>query len=131
MQSSLKKALSLHRRPNRQARRLVQLIPLYAHVSKLRLFASDNVIVKAEEVMWRIIQTYERPEKTSHSWRKEASVSSTCFGFLARPAAGTWTGGRGLNAQLDAFERADEPIQTQWHRPRPTAQLYNALGGGW
>lgn len=46
---------------------LSKLIPLYALVSKLRLIASDNVIVKAEEVMWRIIQTYERPEEDVHT----------------------------------------------------------------
>ena len=45
---------------------LSKLIPLYAQISKLRLFASDNVIAKAEEVMWRIIQTYERPEEDVH-----------------------------------------------------------------
>ena len=46
---------------------LSKLIPLYALISKLRLFASDNVISKAEEVMWRIIQTYEQPEHDVHT----------------------------------------------------------------
>jgi hypothetical protein len=46
---------------------LSKLIPLYAQISKLRLFASDNVIAKAEEVMWRVIQTYERPEEDVHT----------------------------------------------------------------
>ncbi len=40
-----------------------KFVRLYALVGKLRLFASANVISKAEEVMRRIIETYDLPNK--------------------------------------------------------------------
>jgi hypothetical protein len=38
-----------------------KFVRLYALVGKLRLFASANVISKAEEVMGRIVETYKLP----------------------------------------------------------------------
>src|SRR4030081_2362958 len=38
-----------------------KFVRLYALVGNLRLFASANVIVKAEEVMRRIVETYKLP----------------------------------------------------------------------
>jgi hypothetical protein len=40
-----------------------KFIGVYALASKLRLFASAEVLVKVEEVMMRLIQTYENPEQ--------------------------------------------------------------------
>jgi len=40
-----------------------KFVRLYALVGKLRLFASADVIVKAEEVMQRIIETYNLPNR--------------------------------------------------------------------
>jgi hypothetical protein len=40
-----------------------KIVRLYALVGKLRLFASANVISQAEEVMRRIIQTYDLPNR--------------------------------------------------------------------
>jgi hypothetical protein len=39
-----------------------RIIPLYATMGKLRLFASDRTIEAAEQVMDRIIETYYSPE---------------------------------------------------------------------
>jgi hypothetical protein len=39
-----------------------QIMPLYATMGKLRLFASDRTIEAAERVMERIIETYYTPE---------------------------------------------------------------------
>ncbi len=44
-----------------------KLVRLYAFMSKLRLFASDEVMEMAETVMRRIIVTYERPEQDVHA----------------------------------------------------------------
>jgi hypothetical protein len=43
-----------------------KLVNAYAIVSKLRLFASPLVLSTAEEVMDRIVQLYEGPEKNLH-----------------------------------------------------------------
>jgi hypothetical protein len=43
-----------------------KLVNVYAIISKLRLFASPFVLSAAEEVMDRIIQLYESPEKNLH-----------------------------------------------------------------
>jgi len=43
-----------------------KLVNVYAIISKLRLFASPIVLSAAEEVMDRIIQLYESPEKNLH-----------------------------------------------------------------
>jgi hypothetical protein len=40
-----------------------KFIALYALVAKLRLFASASVIAKAEEVMRRIVETYNLPNR--------------------------------------------------------------------
>jgi hypothetical protein len=40
-----------------------KFIGVYALASKLRLFASAEVLVKVEEVMMGLIQTYENPEQ--------------------------------------------------------------------
>src|SRR5258706_8452463 len=40
-----------------------KFVRLYALVGKLRLFASVNVISKAEEVMRRIVETYNLPNR--------------------------------------------------------------------
>jgi hypothetical protein len=40
-----------------------KFIGVYALASKLRLFASAEVLVKVEEVMMRLMQTYENPEQ--------------------------------------------------------------------
>jgi hypothetical protein len=40
-----------------------KFVPLYALASKLRLFASAEVLSELEELMRRIIETYEAPEK--------------------------------------------------------------------
>jgi hypothetical protein len=40
-----------------------KFVRLYALVGKLRLFASANVISKAEEVMRRIVETYNLPNR--------------------------------------------------------------------
>lgn len=44
-----------------------KFIRLYALVSKLRLFGSDKVIMKAEEVMGRILELYEAPKRDFHA----------------------------------------------------------------
>jgi hypothetical protein len=46
-----------------QAEDAKKFIGVYALASKLRLFASAEVLVKVEEVMMRLIQTYENPEQ--------------------------------------------------------------------
>jgi hypothetical protein len=43
-----------------------KLVHLYALVSKLRLFASPKVIATADEVMRRILETYEGPDRDVH-----------------------------------------------------------------
>jgi hypothetical protein len=43
-----------------------KLVNVYAIVSKLRLFASPLVLSTAEQVMDRIIELYESPEKNLH-----------------------------------------------------------------
>ena len=43
-----------------------KLVNVYAIVSKLRLFASPLVLSTAEQVMDRIIQLYQSPEKNLH-----------------------------------------------------------------
>ena len=53
-----------------------------------------------------------------------------------KAAIGLYEGGRKtfddvVKARLDAFERADELIQTQIEQASTTVQLYLALGGGW
>jgi hypothetical protein len=40
-----------------------KLVRLYALVGKLRLFASANVVSQAEEVMQRIVETYNLPNR--------------------------------------------------------------------
>ena len=40
-----------------------KFVHIYALVSKLRLFASRDVLVQVEELMLKIVQTYESPEK--------------------------------------------------------------------
>ena len=48
-----------------------KLVHLYALVSKLRLFAPPKVIATADEVMRRILQTYEGPDRDVHVLVKE------------------------------------------------------------
>jgi uncharacterized protein YqiB (DUF1249 family) len=43
-----------------------KLVRLYALVGKLRLFASANVVSQAEEVMQRIVETYNLPNRDFH-----------------------------------------------------------------
>jgi hypothetical protein len=49
-----------------------KFVRFYALASKLRLFASADVLAKVEELMMRIIETYESPEKDFHSAIKGA-----------------------------------------------------------
>jgi hypothetical protein len=51
-----------------------KLVHLYALVSKLRLFAPPKVIATADEVMRRILQTYEGPERDFHALVKEIDM---------------------------------------------------------
>jgi hypothetical protein len=44
-----------------------KLVRLYALVGKLRLFASANVVAQAEEVMQRIVETYNLPNRDFHN----------------------------------------------------------------
>jgi hypothetical protein len=44
-----------------------KLVRLYALVGKLRLFASANVVSQAEEVMQRIVETYNLPNRDFHN----------------------------------------------------------------
>ena len=44
-----------------------KLVRLYALVGKLRLFASAHVVSQAEEVMHRIIETYNLPNRDFHN----------------------------------------------------------------
>jgi hypothetical protein len=39
-----------------------KFVRIYATANKLRLFASTDVLAKVEELMVRLIQTYESPE---------------------------------------------------------------------
>jgi hypothetical protein len=43
-----------------------KLVRLYALIGKLRLFASANVVSQAEEVMQRIVETYNLPNRDFH-----------------------------------------------------------------
>jgi hypothetical protein len=49
-----------------------KFIRIYALMSKLRLFSSDHVISKAEEVMRRIVEIYEAPEQDFRASIKES-----------------------------------------------------------
>ncbi len=49
-----------------------KLVRLYAFMSKLRLFASDDVMEMAETVMGRIIATYESPEEDVRALMRRA-----------------------------------------------------------
>jgi hypothetical protein len=53
---------SLMNRPDEPTK----FVSIYALSCKLRLFASPEVLVKVEEVMMRLIQTYENPERNFH-----------------------------------------------------------------
>jgi hypothetical protein len=44
-----------------------RLVHLYALISKLRLFASPNVLSSAEEVARRIVDTYDKPDVDVHA----------------------------------------------------------------
>ena len=44
-----------------------KFVRLYALVGKFRLFAAANVILRAEEVMQLIIETYELPNRDFHN----------------------------------------------------------------
>ena len=44
-----------------------KIVRLYALVGKLRLFASANVVSQAEEVMQRIVETYDLPNRDFHN----------------------------------------------------------------
>lgn len=44
-----------------------KFVRLYALVGKLRLFASTNVVAKAEEIMRRIVETYHLPNRDFRS----------------------------------------------------------------
>jgi hypothetical protein len=44
-----------------------KLVRLYGLVGKLRLFASANVVSQAEEVMHRIVKTYNLPNRDFHN----------------------------------------------------------------
>lgn len=44
-----------------------KLVRLYSFMSRMRLFASDNVMDMAETVMRRIIATYERPDEDARA----------------------------------------------------------------
>ncbi len=50
-----------------------KLVRLYSFMSKMRLFASDDVMDMAESVMRRILATYERPEEDAHTLVKKAN----------------------------------------------------------
>ena len=45
---------------------LSKLVPLYALVNKLRLFAPSSVVSKADEVMRQLVQLHENTEKDFH-----------------------------------------------------------------
>ena len=72
-----------------------KLVNVYAIVSKLRLFASPLVLSTAEEVMGRIIQLYESPEKNIHAVLGGGRIrSSISFAASAMPAARIWRSSR-------------------------------------
>jgi uncharacterized membrane protein len=61
----------------------------YALVGKLRLFASASVISKAEEVMRRIVETYNLPIEIFVIRKTGRSTTLMCFGRLAKLAVKT------------------------------------------
>ena len=60
-----------------------KFVRLYAWTAKLRLFASANVVSKAEEVMRRILEIYDRP---NIDFRKPDSRRTDEVDLLARSA---------------------------------------------
>jgi hypothetical protein len=59
-----------------------KFVALYALVAKLRLFASAGVIANAEQVMRRIIDTYNLPNR---DFRKPADIHEQPESDLLRP----------------------------------------------
>jgi hypothetical protein len=51
---------------------LPKLVRLYALASKIRLFAPANVVSMADDVMQRIIETYESPLEDVHALARQA-----------------------------------------------------------
>lgn len=52
-----------------------KLIPMYATLSKLRLFATSSTIRTAEEVLERIIKTYQSPPTSLHAKSAEGMAT--------------------------------------------------------
>ena len=52
----------------------VKLVPLYATINKLRLFASPDTLRAAEAVLQGIVETYEAPPSTLH--QKNSNVAA-------------------------------------------------------
>jgi len=52
---------SLRRSPHTSLEDPAQLVPLYATIGKLRLFASARTVAAADAVMERIVETYYLP----------------------------------------------------------------------
>jgi len=52
-----------------------KLIPMYATLSKLRLFATPSTIRAAEAVLERVIETYQSPPVSLHTKSKEGMAT--------------------------------------------------------
>ena len=64
-----------------------KLVPLYATMGKLRLFASDQTVAAAERVMNRIIETYYSPKLELQTRPKVDSSSDILREFSATSRA--------------------------------------------
>lgn len=53
---------------------LTKLVPLYALLSRMRMFCSDAVIAEAEATMHQIIETYMAPNRTLAEMRELAEA---------------------------------------------------------
>jgi hypothetical protein len=67
------------------------MVPLYAIMGRLRLFAPANVVARADEVMGQLVEIYDLPNADfrNPADRPRSNVSISCV-LSARPAGGTW-----------------------------------------
>jgi hypothetical protein len=65
------------------------MVPLYAIMGRLRLFAPANVVARADEVMGQLVEIYDLPNADfrNPADRPRSNVSISCV-LSARPAGG-------------------------------------------
>jgi hypothetical protein len=85
---------------------LSKLVPLYALISKLRLFAPPNVVALADEVMLRIFTLYAETDKSFHI--PQTVEDWTGYGILrssAKSGGKTYIGRPSQSNTADLFRR--------------------------